>query len=58
MVQLPNRRLLHHFRVASGGSEILEAAFELTDIIYNPELKGVLACYHSFGDGTQICGET
>jgi hypothetical protein len=34
---------LDHFRVATGGSEILEAAFELTDIISNPELKGVLA---------------
>jgi hypothetical protein len=49
---------LDHFRVATGGSEILEAAFELTDIISNPELKGVLAGYRSFGDGTQICGET
>jgi hypothetical protein len=51
----PNGRLLDHFRVATGGSEILEAA----DITSNPELKG-RECWPvtSFGDGTQISGET
>ncbi len=48
-VQLPNGRLLDHFRVATGGSEIFEAAFELTDISSNPELKGVFALYHFWG---------
>ena len=39
----PNGRLLDHFRIATGGSEILEARFQLTDIISNAELEGVTA---------------
>jgi hypothetical protein len=35
----PNGRLLDHFRIATGGSEILEAKFQLTDIISNAELE-------------------
>ncbi len=35
-----NGRLLDHFRIATGGSEILEAKFQLTDIISNAELEG------------------
>jgi len=35
-----NGRLLNHFRIATGGSEILEAKFKLTDIISNAELEG------------------
>jgi hypothetical protein len=41
----PNGRLLDHFRVATGGSEILEAVFNLMDIFSNPELKGVVCKY-------------
>ncbi len=43
----PNGRLLDHFQVATGGREILKAVFNLTDVISNPELKGVL-CKNQF----------
>ncbi len=45
----PNRRLLDHFRIATGGSEILEARFQLTDIISNAELDGVTAQFQFRG---------
>jgi hypothetical protein len=45
----PNGRLLDHFRVATGGREILEAIFNLTDVISNPELKGVVCKYQFWG---------
>jgi len=45
----PNGRLLDHFRVATGGREILEAVFNLTDVISNPELKGVVCKYQFWG---------
>jgi hypothetical protein len=45
----PNGRLLDHFRVATGGSEILEAVFNLMDIFSNPELKGVVCKYQFWG---------
>jgi hypothetical protein len=35
--------------VATGGSEILEAVFNLADIISNPELKGVVCKYQFWG---------
>jgi hypothetical protein len=39
----PNGRLLDICRIATGGSEILEAKFQLTGIISNAELEGVTA---------------
>ncbi len=45
----PNGRLLDHFRIATGGSEILEARFQLTDIISNAELEGVTAQFQFWG---------
>jgi len=45
----PKGRLLDHFRVATGGSEILAAEFNLSDIISNPELKGVVCKYQFWG---------
>ncbi len=45
----PNGRLLDHFRKATGGSEILEAMLQLTDIISNAELEGVTAQFQFWG---------
>jgi hypothetical protein len=45
----PNGRLLDHFCIATGGSEILEAKFQLTDVISNPELEGVTAFFQFWG---------
>jgi hypothetical protein len=45
----PNGRLLDHFRIATGGFEILEAKLQLTDIISNAELKGVTSQFQFWG---------
>jgi hypothetical protein len=45
----PNGRLLDHFRIATGGSEILEAKFQLNDIISNAKLDGVTAQFQFWG---------
>jgi hypothetical protein len=54
-----NGRLLDHFRIATGGSEILEARFQLTDIISNAELEGVTAQFQFWGrDANLRCNMT
>jgi len=50
----PNGRLLDHFRVATGGSEILTATFKVTDLIDNENLHGLHARLQIWGRDLQL----
>jgi hypothetical protein len=45
----PNGRLLDHFRVATGGSEILTSTFKVTDVVNNEALQGMFARHQIWG---------
>jgi hypothetical protein len=53
MVQMrPNGRLLDHFRVALGGTEILEVSTPLAKLIPSPNLNGWKARYQFWARDT------
>ena len=55
MIQMrPNGRLLDHFRVALGGTEILEVSTPLAKLIPSPNLNGWKARYQFWARDTAI----
>jgi hypothetical protein len=55
MVQArPNGRLLDHFRIATGGTSILEASVQLSDIIPSPNLNKWKMKYQFWARDTAI----
>jgi hypothetical protein len=56
MVQMwPNGRLLNHFKVVLGGSEILEVTTPLARLIPSPNLNRWKAKYQFWAGDTTIC---